>query len=61
MSKLFTPVNVVFENQNMQKMFFSPYSETTWSISPPSLTKFINDFDNFSNEEKSYVEIKSEW
>ena len=45
----------------MQKMSFSPYSETKWSISPPSLKKFIKDFNTFKEKEDTYVEIKSHW
>lgn len=45
----------------MQKMSFSPYSESEWSISPPSLEKFIDDFKKFKEFDNGYVEIKSSW
>jgi hypothetical protein len=45
----------------MQKMYFSPYSETQWSISPPSLQKFIDDFNSFKGQDRAFVDIKSSW
>jgi hypothetical protein len=45
----------------MQKMSFSPYSESEWSISPPSLDKFVADFRRFKQQDNAYVELKSTW
>lgn len=39
-------------------MQFSPYSENEWSISPPSLQKFIDDFNYYKDDDNAYVEIK---
>jgi len=38
------PMNLEFNEEFMQKMAFSPYSETLWTISPPALNKLISDF-----------------
>lgn len=45
----------------MQKMNFSPYSETEWSISPPSLQKFIDDYNMLKSDQFAFVEVKSSW
>ena len=42
-------------------MHFSPYSESEWSISPPSLKKFIDDYNHFKNDPYAFVEVKSNW
>jgi len=42
-------------------MNFSPYSETEWSISPPSLVKFIDDYKNLEGDKFAFVEVKSSW
>ena len=42
-------------------MNFSPYSEAEWSISPPSLVKFIEDYRNLEDEPYAFVEVKSSW
>jgi len=34
---MFQEGSTKFEREDMQKMYFSPYSEVSWSISPPSL------------------------
>ena len=61
LNHLYVPVTVQFDPADMQKMSFSPYSESEWSISPPSLDKFIADFRRFKEQDNAYVEIKSTW
>src|SRR5258708_5722515 len=41
----------------MQKMQFSPYSESLWTISPPAMAKFISDFNMFNAYNDSYIDI----
>ena len=41
---LFESESIFFEPSNMQKLYFSPYSDFEWMISPPSLIKFIDDY-----------------
>jgi len=48
----------------MQKLQFNTYSETQWTISPPSLKKFINDFKSISKDKTKETEIvnfKAQW
>ncbi len=46
----------------MQKMYFSPYSELSWSISPPSLQKFIEDYQQLKADTSgAFFEVKTQW
>jgi hypothetical protein len=46
----------------MQKMYFSPYSELSWSISPPSMQKFIEDYQQLKSENlDAFFEVKTQW
>lgn len=42
-------------------MRFSPYSEQEWSISPPSLQKFIQEYNEDNNNNQSYIDVRSIW
>ena len=42
-------------------MYFSPYSEMGWSISPPSLQKFIDDYNQLQPSPQSFFEVKTSW
>ena len=57
----FYPTSITYDAEEMQKVEFSPYSETEWTISPPSMKKFISDFDNIVDVEGSYVDIRVQW
>ena len=43
----------------MQKMKFTSYSETDWSISTPSLMKLVKDYKNFKENAFSFLDIKT--
>jgi len=48
----------------MQKLQFNTYSDNQWTISPPSLKKFIKDFKTVTkdvNDELNIVNFKAEW
>lgn len=45
----------------MQKMYFSPYSETGWEISPPSLEMLITDYESMQNDSTAFVDIKARY
>lgn len=62
LTSMYAEGNTKFELENMQKMYFSPYSELSWSISPPSLQKFIEDFDSSSAtimQQTSFFDVKT--
>jgi hypothetical protein len=40
----FEPASSQIDYQDMQKLQFNAYSDTQWAISPPSLRRFIHDF-----------------
>ena len=40
----FEPQNTQVDYEDMEKVQFNTYSDTQWTISPPSLRRFINDF-----------------
>jgi hypothetical protein len=48
----------------MQKLQFNTYSDTQWTISPPSLKRFIQDF-NIQSKGKSddteIIRFKADW
>ena len=48
LTMMFSEGNTKFEKDDMQKMYFSPYSELSWSISPPSLQHFIDDYEQLN-------------
>jgi piezo-type mechanosensitive ion channel component 1/2 len=58
---LFSEGSTKFEREDMQKMYFSPYSEMGWSISPPSLQKFIDDYNQLQPSPQSFFEVKTSW
>ena len=41
----------------MQKIQFNTYSDSQWTISPPSLKRFINDFNNSAKDAGQDVPI----
>lgn len=48
----------------MQKLQFNTYSDNQWTISPPSLKKFIKDFKTVTKDvedDLSIVNFKAEW
>ncbi|TNV87609.1 hypothetical protein FGO68_gene11570 [Halteria grandinella] len=53
--------SVKFEYPKMQKMYFSPYSEYAWQISPPSLQKFISDYNNLKSDQSAFFDVKAKW
>jgi hypothetical protein len=49
-----------YEQNKMQKMYFSPYSELSWSISPPSLQKFIDDYRQLKSQKSdAFFEVRT--
>lgn len=44
----FIPTDPEMNMQNLQRMQFTPYSESNWLISSPSLRKLAHDFEAFS-------------
>lgn len=60
----FEPHNSQIDFQDMQKLQFNTYSDTQWSISPPSLRRFINDFNVAARDqppEAPILNFKSSW
>lgn len=60
----FEPQSNQIDYSDMQKLQFNTYSETQWTISPPSLKKFINDFKSISKDKTKETEIvnfKAQW
>lgn len=58
---IFIPINVKFDEKDLQMMHFSSYSESDWLISPPSLRKLIQDYNSVKDDPSAYVEIASVW
>ena len=58
---IFAEGGTKFELQNMQKMYFSPYSEVGWTISPPSLKTFIEDYNQINNLQNAFFDVKTLW
>lgn len=57
----FSPLDVEYNVADMQKMQFSPFSETSWTISPPMLEKFIKDFDDIDDAQGAYITVRGKW
>ena len=60
----FEPQSNQIDYQDMQKLQFTSYSESQWTISPPSLKRFITDFKNVAKDQALDAEIinfKSSW
>jgi hypothetical protein len=61
MTGMFQEGGTKFDRDDMQKMYFSPYSELSWSISPPSLQKFIDDYLALMASTATFFEVKTQW
>ena len=60
----FEPDSNQIDFQDMQKLQFNTYSDNQWTISPPSLKKFIKDFKTVTKDvedDLSIVNFKAEW
>ena len=60
----FEPQSNQIDYQDMQKLQFTSYSESQWSISPPSLKRFINDFKTAAKDKAAdadMINFKSSW
>ena len=60
----FEPDSNQIDYQDMQKLQFNTYAESQWTISPPSLKRFINDFKSVSKDpskEASIVNFRAYW
>lgn len=45
----------------MQRVQFTPYSQTNWVISNPSLERLVSDFEALSNTEDAKFALTSSW
>jgi hypothetical protein len=55
----FIPTDPEMNMQNLQRMQFTPYSESNWLISNPSLRKLAHDFEAFSTIDKTTFKLTS--
>jgi hypothetical protein len=58
----FEPDSNQIDYQDMQKLQFNTYADSQWTISPPSLKKFINDCKSISkgaDKERNIVNFKA--
>lgn len=45
----------------MQRVQFTPYSQSNWVISYPSLQRLVQDFEAYSADENAEFMLKSSW
>jgi len=45
----------------MQRVQFTPYSQTNWVISNPSLERLVSDFEALSNTDEAFFALTSSW
>ena len=60
----FEPASSQIDFQDMQKLQFNAYSDTQWAISPPSLRRFISDFNAAAKDalpETPIINYRAQW
>lgn len=57
--KMYTPLDSEFSHLRMQRAQFTPYSESNWVISNPSLDRLVKDFETYSEDENAEFKLKS--
>jgi hypothetical protein len=60
----FEPESNQIDFKDMQKLQFNTYSDNQWTISPPSLKRFINDFKALAKDKPPDAEVvnfRAQW